>query len=207
MKSITKNEYDLFQRMLSNTAISTASLYLKHEKKVLVDILRSAADIENVVVVGAGPFIHLSAILEHQKNYIRIDPCSSTPTVSCNKIINFNSFFENIKRDQLPEGKLIFLFCFNVLFYLDQPEKHINRVLRKGDIVMISQWSDTDYAASLMKKYFHYVYKKEKVELYRIISNILHFKIHLSSLKLSRIEKTENEVNLITIGYFGQEGL
>lgn len=171
----------------------------------MVDVLKDTQGVESVVVVGAGPFIHLNTVLEHQKKYIGIDPCLYAPVINSNKILVFNSFFEDVKREQLSlsEDNFIFLFCFNVMFYLERPEEHIKRLLEKGDIVIISQWSCSDYAVSLMKKYFHYVYKNEKKESGKIIHSILNFKFPLSSLKLSRIEKAENEVNSITIGYFG----
>ena len=76
MKLRTAKERHLFQRMLSKTAISIVSSYLHHEKSVLIEKLENIKNIDNTVVVGAGPCLHMNPILERQKMYIGIDPYS-----------------------------------------------------------------------------------------------------------------------------------
>ena len=95
----------------------------------------------------------------------------------------------------------MFAFCFNVLFYIDHPEKHFEKILRKGDAILISQWAHTDVAISLMNEYFHYIYENSDVRSRNIIENILYRKLPLTELKLNKIEKIENQVNSITFGY------
>ena len=202
MKLRTAKERYFFQRMLSRSAVSIASPYLHHEKSVLIEKLEDIKNIDNTVVVGAGPCVHMEPVLKRQKMYIGIDPYYPFRVSLYDRVLLFDCFFEHIDREQLPKGNFLFIFCFNVLFYINNPERYIGRILRKGDAIFISQWAHTDNAVSLMKEYFYYIYEGSEVRSRNAIENILRSNMSLTELKLNKIEKIENKVNTITFGYF-----
>lgn len=148
-----------FLRMYSRKALHNARWYLKHEQHVLETLLLEHSYIDHVVVVGSGPNAYLELAKQFSKTYIGIDPYYPIHVSNDHTIIYFDSPVENIQRAQLPSGVCIFIFWFNVLHYLSNPEQAIAQLSRPGDVIVHSTWSAQSDARLAMNLYFKEVYR------------------------------------------------
>jgi hypothetical protein len=51
----------------------------------------------------------------------------------------------------------MFIFHFNILAYINNPIKNINKYLKRGDIIYLSTWCNSKNAAKVKKEYFDFL--------------------------------------------------
>jgi hypothetical protein len=163
---------EYFLRMMSPEALLLAKQYDDEEKQNFQKMAATLPHLSemNCVVVGAGPLSYLDQTLFRVKNYIAIEPLSdlfvTKPfrflTEQFPKIHIKNNKFDEVNRDELPEGNALLIFTFNILAYIDHPIRRINAFLRPGDVIFISTWNNTPQAKAIRKQYFDFLNSFEK---------------------------------------------
>ncbi len=158
------HEEEIFQKMFSPRGLKLADPYLKEEKNILNNyILKNSDKIKNIIVIGAGPLRYLE--IAHNKNYIAIDKylnlfLDKRPETSIKDLKNIkliNKAFEDVEINELPTNNCLYIFTFNVISYIDNPESSIRKIIDKDNIIFISGWSKNCHI--LMSNYLEYIYQ------------------------------------------------
>lgn len=144
-----------------------AQSYVDEEIKSLSSLMSSVTDLKerNFIIVGAGTLWYIDLVYGQVKNYIAIEPLAD---IFIQKQVNFilsmhqdiaviDKDFGDFDQRDLPTNSSIFVFHFNILSYLSQPIKKINKYLRKGDILYLSTWNSTPEAKKTRKEYFSFI--------------------------------------------------
>jgi hypothetical protein len=168
--SVHNTEY--YFRMLNSKGLNLAKLYLDEESLHLSQVLKDIPDIRNYsfISIGAGPLLHLEMTLFYVKTYIAVDPLTPLFLDKSNhnhlthsqnnhreRVRILPKFFDDKLLDDIGMNKKIFFFAFNVYSHIQDPLRHLNSILRKGDIVIVSLWSEQETAAAVAMPYFEYV--------------------------------------------------
>lgn len=192
-----------FMNMYDEYALTAASSFLSHEYEVVSNLLAHETYIKNLVVVGSGPGAYLDIALEHDINYIGVDPYFHM--LQKNRIYHFNSDFEELERSNLPNGSCLFLFWFNVFHYLKNPHLTLEKLVHPNDLIVHSTWSKKNSAFDDMQKYFKAVYKDTKHCHLKAIKKIRNKnKMHELSNVFNQSKETQvfdNGVNACSIIY------
>ncbi len=164
---ISKNNSS-FMHMLSKKALDIATPYLQEEKLILEQLMENNPKTRdmNFCVIGAGPLFYFSTGIRYANNYIAVEPhinqfvnSSYVETLMLDsKVTVFPQYFEEFckkaaKKESSAQNTL-YVFWFNVINYIESPIRFLNKILKKGDIVFISGWSDSSYAKKNIEKYF-----------------------------------------------------
>lgn len=156
--SLPDIDSDICINMFNSHALKLAGPFLQHESKVLERLFHDSQEINNIVVIGSGPLAYGDLAISRGVRYFGIDPFYHASHKS--PLINLiNDKFENLERQKISEGKTIFVFWFNVAFYINDLFETINRLIKKGDIVFFSSWGSGTKTKILIKKYLKEVYK------------------------------------------------
>jgi hypothetical protein len=142
-----------------------AKPYLNEEENIIKNyVLANTYDkLKNIVVIGAGPLRYLN--IAPKKNYVAIDKYLNyflnkdlkSVIKGSENISLINKPFEEVDRDDLPAGNSLYIFTFNVISYINDIERSINKLIGENNIIFISGWNKM--AHSLMSNYLHYVYQ------------------------------------------------
>lgn len=162
-----KIDKDYFLRMMSPKALRISKEFDLEEKTCVENTLVNLQDFQqmNFVVIGSGPLSLLKSVYGKAKSYVAIEPLIELYipehllflVKKMKDIFIINKKFYEVSVKDLPEGNTVFVFLFNIIAYIDNPVKHINELLRPGDIIYISTWNRTEKANKLRKKYFDYL--------------------------------------------------
>ena len=160
-----------FLRMMLPQAMKYAAPYEREEERVLKKVLSSLENLENfnTVVIGAGPLFYLNLFYHRVKSYTAIEPLSQ---MFIQKQFQFlvkqfkdihivSKRFHEVDKTNLQNGNQIFVFIFNIFSYLHDPFKDLNKLVKPGDVIVLSTWTYTDRAKKIRKKYFDYLNKGE----------------------------------------------
>ncbi len=166
-----------FYRMLCPASEEFTKYYLTEEVLLLRSFVERYDAIKNMnlVVVGAGPLLHLSLGYEYAKSYVAVDPISNLfindlpqdVTMHSPKIKIITKYFEDLSAEELLPGNSLYVFTFNVISYIKNFEHALNNIIKKGDIVFISYWNKIKANKAIMDRYFDFVYGKELMALRR----------------------------------------
>lgn len=142
-----------YTKMLHQEVISIAQSFLSFEHQILSELLRKTRESSTVIVIGAGDHHYEQLTKKYNLRYIGIEPYLKrklSPIIQ-KKLEDFylKKNYENT----------IYIFWFNVAFYIDSLEIHLERLTKSGDIVFFSSWKKTQEAKTLMKKYFSTIYQ------------------------------------------------
>lgn len=166
-EKLAKIQNDYFVRMMLPDSEKKAEPYVKEEAKWLKELITSVHGLNqwNFVVVGSGTLWYLDLVYNHVKNYVAVEPLAD---VFIQKQVNFilsyhsdihvipNQFGE-FNKEQIPSANSVFLFHFNILSYIPEPINKINKYLRKGDVLYISTWNNSEIAKKSRRDYFNYI--------------------------------------------------
>lgn len=163
---------EYFFRMMSPRASVLAKNYLDDETNLLESTIDKLDDPKeyNLIAVAGGQLGMLKTGLEKNKSYTCIEPLANLYLGKqiqylVKKIQNVHivkkRFADTIRKD-LPDGKNLFVFMFNILAYIKNPIREINDLIRPGDVLFISTWSATPKAKEIRAKYFDYLNSFEK---------------------------------------------
>ncbi|MCX6745273.1 MAG: hypothetical protein NTX82_07180 [Candidatus Parcubacteria bacterium] len=166
-KKLKEVRDSFFVRMMLPDSEEKALLYVEEEKRNLEVMIWHIKNLSkmNFVVIGAGALWYLDLVFGKVKKYIAIEPLADT---FIQKQVRFViSKHDNIrvigkelgsfKKNILPTGGSIFVFHFNILAYISNPMKNINKYIKKGDILYLSTWSNSKKAVKVRKEYFDFL--------------------------------------------------
>lgn len=163
---------DYYLRMMLPKSFAIAAPFIKEEKEALEEVLDQLPNPKkyNFVAIGAGQLAHLELGMERTKGYVSIEPLTDLYIGSplqylASKFINIKlikSTFENTSKSDLFDGNNIFLFLFNIISYLENPLKGINRLASPGDVLFLATWNTSENSKKLRKDYFDYLNSYEK---------------------------------------------
>lgn len=163
-KPLEDLQSDYFVRMMLPDAEKKVLPYVIEEKANLIKLLKSInkTDNFNFVVIGSGTLWYIDLVYESVKKYIAIEPLADIFIAKQVMFVlkqlknidviknNFGDFSKKI----LIKNNSIFVFHFNILSYIYDPVKKINKYLKEGDILYISSWNTTESAIKVRKEYF-----------------------------------------------------
>ncbi|MGY3860854.1 hypothetical protein ACW5WN_04485 [Aeromonas lacus] len=206
MKStVTSRKSYPFGSMFSEDAMLIAKDFLTHEKQELKNLFVKEKDIDNIIVVGSGNGHYSDIAFNNNVKYIGIEPNYNVPTKEREGFHIVKKPFESISHHDLSRGKNLFVFWFNVSFYIDNYGDKLNELLRGGDVIFNSTWSRCKEGASVMDAYFKQVYIKyhSPFEYKNTVSEIINTQ-PLISRKIknyTNMEIISNNINTIEIIY------
>lgn len=160
----------VFYRMLCPESEEFSQFYLGEEEQQLRNFIQGHENIKdmNFIVVGAGPLLHVTLGLEHAKCYLAVDPLShlflndipQDMLVHNRKVKISNKYFEALDKDDIPPGKSVYIFTFNVISYIKNFVAVANKIIKKGDILFLSYWNNCPENEGIISNYFSFVYGK-----------------------------------------------
>ncbi len=171
--------------MFKEDAINVAEPFLNYEKYILSNLLSNLDPNIKILVIGAGNNQYQNLVNKYKLNYSGLEPFYTSPDHS-ESIIKLD--FENFDRHNFTEGNTFFIFWFNVAFYINSIEKHIERLVNPGDILFFSGWSNSQKAKRIMAEYFSQVFVDVDVD-----SHVL----KINEFYLNQILKTWKEEQAI----------
>lgn len=159
-----------YAAMQSETALALTAPYHVEELRVLENYLAKNADtdqpFEHFIAIGCGNLRYMDVALRFCKTYTAIDP-NFQEQIDPEKqdylkrhchIRTLSKCFEDVARDELPEGKKLFFFLFNVFPYLDGALVAQEKLVNPGDGVIISSWNNNSFEAlRLQSIYYDYL--------------------------------------------------
>ncbi|MBO9480692.1 hypothetical protein [Salinisphaera sp. G21_0] len=200
------------QNMLNSQSLRLTAPYLQHESGVLQNLIISDTKINNMVVVGSGPLTFRNLAISHDIGYYAVDPFYRVNSDA--NVINFiNLHFESITRSQITKENVIFVFWFNVAFYIKDFSESVRRIVRKGDILFISSWGNGIQSKALLKKYLKSVYQtRDEGTIEIMVDNILKFRpvesladwLCEKKCKIDQYSNAFNDINIIFTDYVSQ---
>lgn len=163
---------DYYFRMMSPKAAKLGKPFDREESAQLKKLLNELPAVKsmNFVVVGAGPLWYMPTTFNKVAKYIAIEPLGKLYVGKQFRFLlkKFDNIkliekkFQDVDMKDIPEGNSVYAFIFNILAYIDHPIQNINRIIKKGDVLFISSWSNTEEAKKVRKKYFNYLNKFEE---------------------------------------------
>ncbi|MBO9494091.1 hypothetical protein J7438_08330 [Thalassotalea sp. G20_0] len=193
------------KNMLNSQSLRLTAPYLQHESAVLQNLIVGDTKINNMVVVGSGPLTFQNLAILHDIGYYAVDPFYRVNS-DTNVINNINLHFESITRSQITYENVMFVFWFNVAFYINDFAESVRRIVRKGDILFISSWGNGIESKALLKKYLQSVYQTQDEGTIEIMVNkILKFCpvetlsdwLCEKKYKIDQYSNTFNDINII----------
>ena len=153
-----------FLRMLCPLGLNLAKPYLAEERQSLLALMEKEHLYSNslFIAIGAGPLIHLDVAISYNQTYVGIDPLinefiNKLVKIPANGITIINKTLEEVNKCELPLGRQLFVFLFNVISYINDVAEHVNRLVRPGDFVFFSTWSKTKESNKNKHDYFQHV--------------------------------------------------
>lgn len=158
---------EYFFRMMSPQATELAQEYLDDEMSLLKDTINSLPNPKefNLIAVAGGQLGMLEIGLEKTRSYTCIEPLADLYIgkplqylVDRDGDINvIKKLLSDVKKTDLPKGKNLFVFMFNILAYVEHPMRDINEIIKPGDVIFASTWSKTAKAKEIRTKYFNFL--------------------------------------------------
>lgn len=159
-----------FAGMQSETALALTAPYHVEElealEKYLTKQAENGAPFDNFVAIGCGNLRYMDVALRFCKTYTavepnlreRIDEGQQAYLEAHSGIRILSKGFEDVQREDLPEGKTLYFFLFNVFPYIDDALAAQKRLVGAGDGVIISAWNADNFEARrLQKTYYDYL--------------------------------------------------
>jgi len=163
---------EYFFRMMSPGAIKLVKNYLRDEHSLVEKTIEKVDNPKeyNLVAVAGGQLWLIDIGLEKTKSYTCIEPLADLYIgnqiqylIKKNKNIRvIKKRLADTSKKDLPEGKNIFVFTFNILAYIENPIREINDLIKHGDILFISTWNTTPKARKIRTRYFNFLNSFEK---------------------------------------------
>lgn len=177
-KRLKKIKDEYFVKMMLPDSEEKALPYVNEEEATLKKLLNSNNHINdfNFVVVGSGTLWYLDIAYGKVKNYIAVEPLADIFIHEQVRFIlqkhkNIKVIGEEFGEYEIEQPLMqnsMFVFHFNILSYIPNPIRRINKYLKEGDILYISSWNSTIKAKSVRKNYFDYLNANTSSNSYKI---------------------------------------
>lgn len=171
-----RDEY--FVKMMLPDSEDKAIPYVKEEESILKGLIVSNKKFKdyNFIVIGSGTIWYIELAYGQTENYIAVEPFADIfiqkqvryILSKHNNIKIVGKDFGDYNVDPSWAHNSIFVFHFNILSYIPNPIKRINKYLKEGDILYISTWNSTDRAKTVRKQYFDYLNENTSSKSYKI---------------------------------------
>jgi hypothetical protein len=156
--------------MQSETALALTAPYHVEELAALEDYFEQNADAKqpftHFVAIGCGNLRYMDVALRYCKTYTAIDPNLHRQIDPEKKdylkrrchINILDKGLEEVHPSELPAGRKLFLFLFNVFPYISNALAEQQRLASSGDSIIISSWNNKSFEAlRLQKTYYDYL--------------------------------------------------
>lgn len=163
---------EYFYRMLSPYSLKLSKPYNDEENEHLEACLQHMPGIRDMcfVAVGGGELWQLRRALKYAKSYVCIEPLTDVfvnDSVQClveqhARVSCVAKRFNDVERNDLPDGPAFLMFTFNIFAYLENPVQSINDLCHPGDILFITTWADSHKARQTRQSYFEYLNRPEE---------------------------------------------
>ncbi len=156
-----------FAEMQSQAALALTAPYHVEELQAIEGLLSRHA-IEHFVAVGCAQLRYMETALRHCRTYTAVEkyledhigPEMQARLKKRCRINLLNKDFESISASDLPKGKKLFLFLFNVYSYIEDALETQKILAGPGDVIVVSSWNVQSPASwRLRNEYQHYMKK------------------------------------------------
>lgn len=134
-------EDNYFVRMMLPDAEKKAEPYIKEERKVLLTLLASIQNAINInfIVIGAGTLWYIDTVYDLVKKYIAVEPLAD---IFIQRQIRYllakhaniqviDKELGDFDKESFPSDRSLFVFHFNILAYIPNPIRKINKYVRR----------------------------------------------------------------------------
>jgi hypothetical protein len=156
-----------YAAMQSEAALALTAPYhaeeLERVEHVLARCAREGWPIEHFIAVGGGNLRYMDVALRHCRSYTAIDPhfgaqldAEKRAYVAQRCQVNvLEKGFAEVAAGELPAGRKLFFFLFNVFPYIDGALAAQRRLAAPGDAVIISSWNDRSFEARRLQQIYY----------------------------------------------------
>lgn len=168
--SLTLISKPCFEAMQSKASLALTLPYHAEELERIEGCISSLKaeqrKVDNFVAIGAGHFRYADVALKNKLTYVAIEPSFrdeaphmnagfQTPQANVHIV---PKKFEDVTQADLPSGRNLFFFLFNVFPYIQDALSCLKSLTKTGDIVVISSWNkDSPEAQRLKTTYYGYL--------------------------------------------------
>lgn len=156
---------ECFEAMQSPASLALTMPFHMEEKAAIKKILAEAdkqGGIDHFIAIGPGDLRYLDVALAAGKGYTAIEPSFNDlpPEIAASLRVEAQvnvvaKKFEDVTEQDLPEGRRLFFFLFNVFPYIEDALAMQKKLARPGDIVVVSGWNtDNIEARHLQEAYY-----------------------------------------------------
>lgn len=156
-----------FAAMQSQASLALTLPYhaeeLAHIRNLLRNVDFSGGDIDCFVAIGCAQLRYADVAFQHCWNYAAIEPNLEADASKAEidmmrslrgiRIVAKN--FEDVTKEDLPAGRKLFFFLFNVFPYIKDAEKTLRQLASPGDIVVVSSWNEQKASARKLKEQYY----------------------------------------------------
>lgn len=168
--SLTEISKPCFAAMQSQTSLALTMPYhaeeLAHIERVLRDVDLSGGEIDCFIAIGCANLRYADVAFQHCWNYAAIEPSlAAEPANRDSEILRrlhgiriIPKNFEDVEKEDLPRGRKLFFFLFNVFPYINDAEKKLRELANPDDLVVVSSWNNDSTEARILKEsYYSYL--------------------------------------------------
>lgn len=153
--------------MQTETALALTAPYHVEELQTLENHLtRHAAAgeaFDHFIAVGCGNLRYLDVALRFCKTYTavepnlqgQIDPDKKNYLEKHRHIHVISKSFTQVTPNELPKGRKLFFFLFNVFPYIEGALSTQRALANPGDGIVISSWNDDNFEARCLQKIYY----------------------------------------------------
>jgi len=148
--------------MQSETALALTAPYHMEELEALEGYL-SQGEFEHFIAIGCGNLRYMDVALRFCKTYTAIEPnlqMQVSPEkheyLKRHRHINIlGKGLEAVTQDELPAGRKLFFFLFNVFPYINGALAAQKKLAGVGDSIIISSWNNSSFEARRLQKIYY----------------------------------------------------
>lgn len=157
---------ECFEAMQSPASLALTVPYHLEEKAAIKKILDEVAKqggIDHFIAIGSGDLRYMDVALDAGKTYTAIEPSYAdemTPAALAELkkrtgIGIVAKRLEDVQPGDLPQGRRLFFFLFNVFPYIDDALALQKKLSRPGDIVVVSGWNNESFEARRLQDIYY----------------------------------------------------
>ncbi len=160
--SLSDISKDCFTAMQSPASLALTVQYHVEEKAAIRKILAQSG-IEHFIAIGSGDLRYIDVAFDFGKTYTAIEP-SFKDELTTAEISNLKDRagvsviakgLEDVTPEELPEGRRLFFFLFNVFPYIDDALALQRKLAKPGDIVVVSGWNNDSFEARRLQDIYY----------------------------------------------------
>ena len=168
---------DIFHNMFAPSALALAQDYLDEEARILDSCLAMlpAGQFSRLVVVGGASLWYLGYARRYAMHYTLVEPAIrhlpwhsfQAVETADRDIIIIPKVVEEVERDEFGPGRLLFLFPFNVVNYMEIESLIERGIIDSRDGVIIACWKPTLSGQHNHTRYLAHIHNGNRTGIYR----------------------------------------